>query len=161
MASGIDNSYMTRALALARQAQDVGEVPVGALLVADGEVIGQAFNQSVSTHDPTAHAEILALRAAGAQTENYRLPHTTLYVTIEPCLMCVGAMLHARIQRLVYGAFEPKAGAVSSHPILDGAWQNHRIEVSGGVRADEAANLMRAFFAQRRSATKPSEQDRQ
>src|SRR4051794_7079810 len=142
---------MGAALALAAAARDRGEVPVGALVVLDGVPIGEGFNQPIGAHDPTAHAEIVALRAAAARIGNYRLTGATIYVTIEPCQMCVGAMVHARIARLVYGAAEPKAGAIESamraheHPSL-----NHRIAVTGGVRAEECRDAMQQFFRQRR-----------
>jgi tRNA(adenine34) deaminase len=148
-----DVRFMQAALALAAVARERGEVPVGAVVVLDGEVIGEGYNQPIGTHDPTAHAEIVALRTAAAAIGNYRLSGATLYVTIEPCQMCVGAMVHARIARLVYGAPEPKAGAIESamraheHPSL-----NHRIEVAGGVLAAEARELMQAFFQDRRQA---------
>jgi tRNA(adenine34) deaminase len=143
-----DLLYMARALALAEVA---GEVPVGAVLVLDGAVIGEGFNQPIGLHDATAHAEIMALRAGGRLRGNYRLPGSTLYVTLEPCLMCVGAMLHARIARLVYGAADPKVGATAH--LLDAFGNsalNHRIEVAGGVLAAESSALLRAFFRARR-----------
>jgi tRNA(adenine34) deaminase len=148
-----DLQWMRYALNRARQAAQRGEVPVGAVLVKDGDLIAEGFNEPISAADPTAHAEIIALRRAAAELQNYRLPGTTLYVTIEPCLMCVGAMVHARIARLVYGAAEPKAGAIESairaldHPTL-----NHRFEVVGGVLADESREVMQSFFQARRSA---------
>jgi len=146
-----DEEFMRAALELAREAQERGEVPVGAVLVMDGEILGRGFNQPVSRNDPTAHAEIVALREAGRQSGNYRLPGSTMYVTIEPCQMCVGAMVHARVARLVYGTMEPKAGAIESamraheHPSL-----NHRIEVTGGVLEAECRVLIQAFFKERR-----------
>ena len=142
---------MKTALALAAEAQRAGEVPVGAIVVRDGEVVGRGWNQPIGAHDPTAHAEIVALRDAARRLGNYRLPGTTLYVTIEPCLMCVGAMVHARVARVVYGAREPKAGAIESalraheHPAL-----NHRLEEAGGVLEDECRAIMQAFFETRR-----------
>jgi tRNA(adenine34) deaminase len=148
-----DLQWMRYALNRARQAAERGEVPVGAVLVKDGELIAEGFNEPISTQDPTAHAEVIALRRGAAQLQNYRLAGTTLYVTIEPCLMCVGAMVHARIARLVYGAAEPKAGAIESairaldHPTL-----NHRFEVVGGVLADESREVMQSFFQDRRRA---------
>jgi tRNA(adenine34) deaminase len=148
-----DLQWMRYALNRARQAAERGEVPVGAVLVKDGELIAEGFNEPITTADPTAHAEIIALRRGAAQLRNYRVPGTTLYVTIEPCLMCVGAMVHARIARLVYGAPEPKAGAIESairaldHPTL-----NHRFEVVGGVLADESREVMQSFFQDRRRA---------
>jgi tRNA(adenine34) deaminase len=146
-----DEQWMRYALNRALQASHLGEVPVGAVLVKDGELLAEGFNEPIATHDPTAHAEIIAMRRAAAQLQNYRLTGCTLYVTIEPCLMCVGAMVHARIGRLVYGAPEPKAGAIESamraleHPTL-----NHRFEVTGGLLADESRELLQAFFRERR-----------
>ena len=142
---------MRYALNRALEASERGEVPVGAIVVVNGEIIAEGFNQPISTNDPTAHAEIIAMRRAAAELLNYRLTGATLYVTIEPCQMCVGAMVHARIARLVYGAPEPKAGAIESamraheHPSL-----NHRLEVVGGVLADESREMMQAFFQDRR-----------
>ena len=146
-----DLPAMQRALALARRAADEGEVPVGAVVVLDGLAIGQGFNRPIRAHDPTAHAEVVALRSAAAQIGNYRLTGATLYVTIEPCAMCAGALVHARIARLVFGAREPRAGAVvSTVRLLDQPHLNHRVEVVEGVLADESATLLRAFFAARR-----------
>ena len=146
-----DATYMARALALAHAAEAAGEVPVGAVLVLDDGVIGEGFNQPIGLHDATAHAEIMALRAGGRSRDNYRLPGSVLYVTLEPCLMCVGAMLHARIARLVYGAADPKVGAAGH--LLNGfgdSMLNHRVEVTGGVLAAESGALLRAFFRARR-----------
>ena len=149
--AGSDEYWMRLALEQARSAAAVGEVPVGAVLVRGDELLASGFNRPISTHDPTAHAEITVLRKAAAQLSNYRLPGTTLYVTIEPCAMCAGALVHARVARLVYGATEPRAGAVHSHlEILGHAHLNHIVEVCGGVLADESAKLMREFFADRR-----------
>jgi tRNA(adenine34) deaminase len=148
---------MARALALAERAGQAGEVPVGALLVRDGVVLGEGWNQMLGASDPTAHAEIVALRAAAEGCANYRLPGSTLYVTIEPCTMCAGALVHARVERLVYGAAEPRAGAVaSSAQVLANPGLNHRVEVASGVLADQAAAQLRAFFAARRQATASS-----
>jgi tRNA(adenine34) deaminase len=147
-----DQQWMRYALNRARQAGARGEVPVGAVAVLNGEVVAEGLNEPIGTNDPTAHAEIVALRGAALALGNYRLTGVTLYVTIEPCLMCAGAMVHARIARLVYGAPEPKAGAIESamraleHPTL-----NHRFEVVGGVLADEAREVMQSFFQQRRT----------
>lgn len=150
-----DEMFMRQALALAGQAAAMGEVPVGAVLVRDGIVIGRGWNQPISSHDPTAHAEIAALRDAAQQVGNYRLPDTTLYVTIEPCTMCAGALVHARIKRLVYGAPEPKAGVVASNGyIFDAPYFNHRIEVVGGVLSEDCAQQMSLFFQRRREADK-------
>jgi tRNA(adenine34) deaminase len=143
---------MRAALACARNAADAGEVPVGAVVVQDGRVIGEGFNQSIASHDPTAHAEIVALRAAAKSAANYRLTNATMYVTVEPCLMCVGAMIHARIGVVVFGALEPKAGALQSmtnaHEL---AGLNHRMSVVGGVLADACRELLQQFFQARRT----------
>jgi tRNA(adenine34) deaminase len=146
---------MRVALEQARQARRRGEVPIGAVVVAAGAVVGEGFNQPIGSHDPTAHAEIVALRDAGQRMGNYRLTGATLYVTIEPCQMCVGAMVHARVARLIYGAPEPRAGAIESamraheHPAL-----NHRMTATGGVLEDECRGLMREFFEQKRSGAR-------
>lgn len=147
-----DAVYMQRALELAVLAEREGEVPVGALVVRDGEVIGEGWNRPISGHDPTAHAEILALRAAAAQQQNYRLPGSTLYVTLEPCPMCAGAIVHARIARVVFGAPDPRSGAAGSMFDLLPSDQrfNHRTECVGGVEAAASADLLRAFFRARR-----------
>lgn len=151
-----DSEWMEQALALARQAADAGEVPVGAVLVRDGELLGSGWNAPLTTTDPSAHAEIRALRAAAAHVGNYRLPGSTLYVTIEPCTMCFGAMVHARVARLVYGAVEPRAGVCESRLRLpEATFYNHHIEVCAGVRAEEAAALLRVFFAARRRSNDP------
>lgn len=142
---------MREALTLAAAAAAAGEVPVGAVVVRDGEVIGRGRNQPIAAHDPTAHAEVLALRDAAARVGNYRLPGATLYVTLEPCLMCVGALMHARVATVVYGALEPKAGAMEStqraheHQAL-----NHRVTVVSGVLAAESRDLLQSFFQRRR-----------
>jgi tRNA(adenine34) deaminase len=146
-----DERFMRRAIELAREAEAAGEVPVGAVIVRDGEVLAEGFNRPISTHDPTAHAEMVALRAAAARIDNYRLLDTTLYVTLEPCAMCAGAMVHARVRRLVYAATDPRAGAAGSlfnvvqHPAL-----NHRLEVVPGVLAEDCGALLRGFFVARR-----------
>jgi tRNA(adenine34) deaminase len=142
---------MRHALTLARTAEAAGEVPIGAVLVKDGEILGEGYNQPISTHDPTAHAEIVALRAAGAHLGNYRLVDTTLYVTLEPCAMCMGAILHARVGRLVFGAADPKRGAaVSALRLIDAEFMNHRVELTEGVLAEECGQLLRDFFRNRR-----------
>jgi tRNA(adenine34) deaminase len=145
------STFMRAALDEARRAFDAGEVPVGAVVVLDGEVIGRGFNRPISSSDPTAHAEIVALREAASAVCNYRLVGTTLYVTIEPCLMCVGAMVHARVGTLVFGATEPKAGAVVSacraHELPS---LNHRIEVVGGILEEECRAIIQEFFQGRR-----------
>lgn len=146
-----DACWMRLALAEAEAAGAAGEVPIGAVVVRAGKVVGRGRNGPIAARDPTAHAEIRALRAAAAHLGNYRLPDCTLYVTVEPCLMCAGALVHARIQRLVYGAPEPKTGAVASAAqVLAGPAVNHRVAVSPGVLADEAGALLRDFFATRR-----------
>ena len=148
---GADAEYMRAALAQAGKAKRHGEVPVGAIVVLDDTVVGEGFNQPIGAHDPTAHAEVVAMRAAAKRLGNYRLTGATLYVTIEPCQMCVGAMIHARIARLVYGTPEPKAGAIESamraheHPAL-----NHRIDATGGVLESECRALIQSFFEGRR-----------
>jgi tRNA(adenine34) deaminase len=146
-----DAQFMGEALAEARHALAAGEVPVGAVVVLDGAIIGQGHNRPIALSDPTAHAEILALRRAAERTGNYRLAGATLYATVEPCVMCAGAALHARVARVVYGAPDPKAGAVESlFHLLDDARLNHRMETVGGVLAAESAALLRAFFEVRR-----------
>ena len=151
---------MRQALAEAAQARDAGEVPIGAVVVIDDAVIASGFNQPISSHDPTAHAEIVALRAAAASVGNYRLTGATLYVTVEPCLMCVGAMVHARIGLVVFGAPEPKAGAIQSmtraHEL---AGLNHRLDVMGGVLEDESRALLQAFFQSRRASARGVDPD--
>jgi tRNA(adenine34) deaminase len=142
---------MARALELAREAERAGEVPVGALIVREGVVLGEGWNRPIGQHDPTAHAEVVALRAAAAAAGNYRLGGATLYVTLEPCPMCTMAMVHARIARLVYAAPDPRQGAAGS--VLDLAAHpafNHRLEVSSGVGSEASAELLRAFFRARR-----------
>ncbi|NKB97458.1 MAG: tRNA adenosine(34) deaminase TadA [Pseudomonadales bacterium] len=145
-----DEQFMSRAFELAQQAEQQGEIPVGAVVVQNGQVVGEGFNSSITNQDPTAHAEVIALRAAARAVSNYRLVDSTLYVTIEPCMMCAGAMLHARVERLVYGASEPKAGAANSHRLLDFDWQNHRISILGGVLETECSALMTNFFKRKR-----------
>lgn len=146
-----DEYWMQTALSLARRAASVGEVPVGAVLVKDGVVLGEGWNQPLGSRDPSAHAEIVALRQAGLATDNYRLSGSTLYVTIEPCTMCVGAMVHARVERLVFGAREPRSGAVCSHfGLLDAGVYNHQLQWAEGVLAEECAIVMREFFRARR-----------
>jgi tRNA(Arg) A34 adenosine deaminase TadA len=147
-----DFSFMGLALDEARRAGAAGEVPVGAVVVLDGRVIGSGHNQPIATSDPTAHAEIVALRQAARTVANYRLPGATLYGTVEPCPMCCGAALHARLARVVYGAADPKAGAARSlYRLLDDPRMNHEVIVSGGVRSGECAALLSEFFKSRRS----------
>lgn len=147
-----DLRFMQQALRLAKSAGQAGEVPVGAVVVSDGEVVGEGWNQPIREHDPTAHAEIMALRDAGRRLSNYRLPGTTLYVTLEPCAMCAGAIIHARIKRVVFGASDPKGGAAGSVFDLLPSDQrfNHKVEVVGGVMAAECGDLLRSFFRSRR-----------
>ena len=148
-----EKDFMTAALALAREARERGEVPVGAVVVQNGSIVGEGFNQPISSHDPTAHAEIVALRDAARRAGNYRLTGADVYVTIEPCQMCVGAMIHARVGRVIYGTREPKAGAIESamraheHPSL-----NHRMTAVGGVMEDECRDVIQAFFRERRES---------
>lgn len=154
-----DIAFMREALRLAQMAADAGEVPVGAILVRKGQVIGRGFNQPVRTHDPSAHAEICALRDAGQVVGNYRLPDATLYVTIEPCTMCYGAIIHARVKRLVFGAAEPRYGAViSGQKLLDNGHFNHRPDVLSGVLETECAQMMKQFFAAKRQQAAQSQQ---
>ena len=153
MLSGVDDvGFMREALDEARRGAAGGEVPVGAVVVIEGAIVARAHNAPITLADPTAHAEVLALRAAGEKRGNYRLTGATLYATVEPCVMCCGAALHARVARVVYGAPDPKAGAVDSlYRLLDDARLNHRAAATGGVLADEAAQLLSAFFETKRS----------
>ncbi|MCR8914069.1 tRNA adenosine(34) deaminase TadA [Marinobacter panjinensis] len=153
--SGEDEAWMSRALQLAGQAATAGEVPVGAVVVLDGKEIGAGFNAPISGCDPTAHAEIRALRDAASRLGNYRLPGATLYVTLEPCTMCVGAVVHSRVSRLVYGAAEPKAGAVeSARRTLEEEHLNWRVESVGGVLARQCSGIISDFFARRRTESR-------
>jgi len=146
-----DQHWIARALQLAEQAARDGEVPVGAVLIYQDMVVGEGWNQPIALQDPSAHAEIIALRQAAKTLDNYRLPNTTLYVTLEPCAMCVGAMLQARIERLVFGAFDPKAGAVQSvFQLLETKALNHQIIWTGGVMAEGCGHVLKRFFQQRR-----------
>jgi tRNA(adenine34) deaminase len=152
MTAEADHSFMGLALEEARRAFDAGEVPVGAIVVRDGQVIGRGYNAPIASSDPTAHAEIIALRRAAQLARNYRLTGAVLYATVEPCAMCCGAALHARLVRVVYGAADPKAGAARSlYRLLDDPRLNHAVEVEGDVRAEESAALLRQFFEVRRS----------
>lgn len=149
--SEIDAVWMRAALELAQQAQAAGEVPVGAVVVKDGAIIGRGWNHPIGTHDPSAHAEIIAMREAACALKNYRLTDTTLYVTLEPCAMCAGAMLHARIRRLVFGAADARAGAAGSiFNIVQAESLNHRVEITSGVLMEPCAVLLKCFFADRR-----------
>lgn len=146
-----DEAFMREALALALQAQALGEVPVGAVVVKDGVIIGRGFNQPITSNDPTTHAEIVALRDAARNIQNYRLVDCELFVTLEPCMMCVGAMLHARVKRVVFGALEPKTGVCGSVMNLPNETKlNHHATFTGGVLADECGKVLKAFFAERR-----------
>ncbi|MFT7234848.1 MAG: tRNA(adenine34) deaminase [Methylophagaceae bacterium] len=146
-----DTKWMQYALSLAEKAQQQGEVPVGAVIIQNDALIGEGWNQPISTHDPTAHAEIQAIRSASININNYRLPNTTLYVTLEPCLMCAGAIIHSRIERLIYAAMEPKAGAAGScFHVLDDKRLNHHVQCEQGLLAEESSHLLRQFFKARR-----------
>lgn len=150
----LDLFWMQRALELAQKAQSLGEVPVGAVLVKDDQIIGEGYNAPIGQHDPTAHAEIMALRDAAQRLGNYRLLNTTLYVTIEPCVMCAGALVHARINEVIFGATEPRTGGAGSvFNVLQSDQLNHQVNVRGGVLADECALLLQQFFKQRRGMT--------
>ncbi len=147
----VDEPFMKIALAEARKAEASGEVPVGAVIVVDGNLIARAFNQPIGLRDPTAHAEIAALREACRSAGNYRLSGATMYCTVEPCMMCAGAMIHARLSRLVFGTADPKAGSAGSiYNVLTDPRLNHRVEVVSGIHEEECAALLREFFAQRR-----------
>jgi tRNA(adenine34) deaminase len=149
-----DHGFMRRALELAERAGLAGEVPVGAVLVIDGLVVGEGYNLPISSCDPTAHAEIQALRAAARRVGNYRLPDSVLYVTLEPCVMCAGALIHARVARVVFGAADPKTGACGSVvDLFSEARLNHHTRVHGGLLAEECGALVRAFFSMRRSSS--------
>ncbi|NKF23796.1 tRNA adenosine(34) deaminase TadA [Solimonas marina] len=150
---------MRHALALARRARLAGEVPVGAVVVQDDRIVGEGWNRPIGTHDPSAHAEMVAMRDAAQRLGNYRLGGTTLYVTLEPCVMCAGAIIHARVQRLVFGAMDPKAGAVSSvYDVIATPRLNHRLEWQGKVCGDDCGALLRDFFRERRAAAKAARQ---
>lgn len=147
----VHEKWMRHALELADRAAEQGEVPVGAVIVCDGDVLGEGWNQMIGSHDPTAHAEVVAMRAAAHAIGNYRLPGTTLYVTLEPCTMCAGAMIHARIERLVFAAREPRAGVICSCcSLVDEPWYNHKLAWEGGVLADESSVRLQSFFKARR-----------
>ncbi len=144
---------MRHAIDLARRAEAEGEVPVGAVIARDAELIAEGWNQSIGGHDPTAHAEIMALRAAGLAEANYRLTGTTLYVTLEPCVMCAGAIVHARVERVVFAATDPRAGAAGSvFSLLENTPLNHQVKVLGGVLAEECGEMLRQFFRARRKS---------
>lgn len=146
-----DLHWMRHALRLAERARAAGEVPVGAVVVKDGELIAEGWNRPIADHDPSAHAEMVALRAAAAVVGNYRLLDTTLYVTLEPCIMCAGAIIHARVSRLVFGAGDPKSGAAGGAvDIFAAPFVNHRVAVEGGIMAGECGEVLTAFFRERR-----------
>ena len=150
-----DNYFMQRAFELAQQAEKHNEIPVGAVVVADEEIIGEGFNQSIMLNDPSAHAEMLAIRAAGKHLENYRMLNCTLYVTLEPCPMCAGLLVHSRIKRLVYASADLKTGAATSvFNLLKNEQLNHQLEVTDGVMATECSHLISAFFKRRRAEKK-------
>ncbi|OWF65419.1 tRNA adenosine(34) deaminase TadA [Polynucleobacter hirudinilacicola] len=147
----LDRQFMEQALEQAQLAAIAGEVPVGAVIVRNGAVLSKAFNKPITNHDPSAHAEMLALRQAALSEENYRLPGTTLYVTLEPCTMCAGAMLHARVDRIVYGAADPKTGAAGSVlDVFSSKQINHQTVIEGGMMGEECGQLLRDFFKERR-----------
>lgn len=147
----VDRAWMQRAILLAEKAREMGEVPVGAVLVREGICIGEGYNQPIATRDPTAHAEVIALRAAAQTQKNYRVPDTTLYVTLEPCLMCVGAIVHARVKRVIFGAHDPRTGVAESQgDFFSLPFLNHRIRVAGGLLADLCGELLTTFFKARR-----------
>ncbi|MBN8476146.1 tRNA adenosine(34) deaminase TadA [Sulfuritalea sp.] len=149
-----DVHFMGLALDLAREAGALGEVPVGAVVVLEGEVVGRGFNRPIDRHDPTAHAEVMALRDAASRLGNYRLPGCTLYVTLEPCVMCAGAIMHARVAQVVFGARDPKTGAAGSVvDLFAEARLNHHATITGGVLADDCGSLLSSFFAARRGRT--------
>jgi tRNA(adenine34) deaminase len=151
MHAELDRQFMQQAIEQAQLAALAGEVPVGAVLVRDGQVISKAFNQPITHHDPSAHAEMLALRQAALAEQNYRIPGTTLYVTLEPCTMCAGAILHARVDRVVFGAPDPKTGAAGSVTDVFSSKQiNHQTSVEGGIMGNECGQLLRSFFKERR-----------
>ena len=154
--SPVDVAMMNHALALARRGAERGEIPVGAVVVHDGQILGEGFNCPISTHDPTHHAEIVALRQACERVQNYRLPiGSTLYVTLEPCTMCFGSLIHARVSRVVFGAYEPRAGVVASQLALaKELFYNHVINIQGGLLANESSMMLSQFFKQRRADKK-------
>lgn len=154
----VDAHFMRLAVQQAIRAQQAGEVPVGAVLVRDGVVVGTGYNHPIGLHDPSAHAEMMALRDGAASLENYRLPGCTMYVTLEPCAMCAGAMLHARLERVVFGATDPKTGVAGSVlNLFDQTQLNHQTSVVGGVLANECSQMLSSFFAQRRLQKKTSD----
>lgn len=154
-----DQLWMRHALSLANKAAQAGEIPVGAVLVKDQKIVGEGWNQSITLNDPSAHAEMLAIRQAGINVKNYRLIDTTLYVTLEPCTMCAGLLVHSRIKRLVFGAYDAKTGAAGSiMDVLNDTRLNHQVEVVGGVLGEECGETISAFFRQRRAQIKANKQ---
>ncbi len=152
-----DAGWMRQALLLAQRAREAGEVPVGAVLVREGQVLGEGWNCPIAASDPTAHAEVMALRAAASRVANYRLPGAALYVTLEPCVMCAGAILHARLARVVFGALDPKGGAAGSvFAVLGTERLNHPVQVEGGCLGEACAEVLQAFFQARRDAARPT-----
>ncbi|MFL0798998.1 MAG: tRNA adenosine(34) deaminase TadA [Agarilytica sp.] len=155
-----DERWMSHALSLAQKAFDLGEVPVGAVIVSDGAIIGEGWNSPISSNDPTAHAELVAIRAACKHVENYRLVDARLYVTIEPCTMCLGGLIHARIGQLIFGACEPKSGVVQSHQhLVSSDIYNHQFECQGGILEDECSEIIQRFFKQRRDEKKKAKRE--
>jgi len=155
-----DHLFMRHALKLAETAEQIGEVPIGAILVHDNEIIGEGFNTSIRDNDPTAHAEINAIRAAAAKQKNYRLPDTTLYVTLEPCSMCAGALIHSRVERLIYAASDTKAGACGSvFDVISTNQRNHRVHYEKGLMREEAGSMLSNFFKKRRTDKKQKKQE--
>ena len=150
-----DEYWMQRALQQAQFAREQQEVPVGAVIVTDDQLISSGYNQTILSCDPSAHAEVVALRSAAQKLNNHRLPQVTLYVTLEPCMMCAGVLIQSRVQRLVYGATEPKAGAVDSHPLLHSDWLNHQLAVTGGVLAQPCGQILSDFFTAKRLQAAP------
>ncbi|MDI1231511.1 MAG: tRNA adenosine(34) deaminase TadA [Methylobacter sp.] len=151
ISSTTDEAWMRHAIRLAQRAEQQGEVPVGAIVVRDNRCIAEGWNIPITSHDPTAHAEVVAMRGAGVHVANYRLTEATLYVTLEPCVMCIGAMSHARIKRLVFGAYDPKRGAVcNALSLTDASFLNHKISWDGGVLETECSEMLRDFFKARR-----------
>ena len=151
----LDVFWMQHALELARRAESEGEVPVGAVVIYDDQIIGEGWNRPITDNDPTAHAEIMALRSAAKKINNYRLLDTTLYVTLEPCIMCTGAIIHSRVKRVVYGALDPKAGASeSAFTILGTDCLNHKVEVNNGILAENCSHILTNFFRQKREEKK-------
>lgn len=158
----LDEQWMQKALRLAQRAEALGEVPVGAVVVLEGKVIGEGWNQPISGCDPTAHAEVMALRAAAKHQNNYRLPNADLYVTLEPCTMCAGAIVHSRVARVVFAAPEPKAGAVISNAnVFDRGEMNHRVEYLSGVCQEASVDMIQAFFKRRRKEVKAAKKAQQ